>query len=310
MIRRNFIKKSILAAPLLSSGFSYGFHGVPLNIGLAQWSFHRTIRSGKLKNLDFAKAAKDQFDINVVEFVNQFFFDKAKNKTYLSELRQRSDDIGVKNLLIMIDDEGSLGDTRKQRRYKAIENHKKWVEAAQFIGCNHIRVNAAGNGNEEDVSKYASESLNALGEFSKSYDIDIIVENHGGYSSNAKWLSEVIENAKLNNIGSLPDFGNFCIRSGPKKLSDWGSLNGCAVEYDKYKGVSELLPYARSVSAKSINFNDEGDCIEIDFYKMMSIVKKSNYSGYVSIEYEGTSHSEVEGIMLTKKLMNKAWLAA
>ena len=123
--------------------------------------------------------------------MNQFFFDKAKNKTYLSELRQRSDDIGVKNLLIMIDDEGSLGDTRKQKRYKAVENHKKWVEAAQFIGCNHIRVNAAGNGNEEDVSKYASESLNALGEFSKSYDIDIIVENHGGYSSNAKWLSNV-----------------------------------------------------------------------------------------------------------------------
>ena len=309
MIRRNFIKKSILAAPLLSSGFSYGSHGEPLNIGLAQWSFHRTIRSGKLKNLDFAKAAKDQFDINVVEFVNQFFFDKAKNKTYLSELRQRSDDIGVKNLLIMIDDEGSLGDTGKRRRYKAVENHKKWVEAAQFIGCNHIRVNAAGNGKEEDVSKYASESLNALGEFSKSYDIDIIVENHGGYSSNAKWLSEVIENAKLNNIGSLPDFGNFCVRSGSKKLSDWGGLNGCAVEYDKYKGVSELLPYARSVSAKSINFNDEGDCIEIDFYKMMSIVKKSNYSGYISIEYEGTSHSEAEGIMLTKKLMNKAWLA-
>ena len=309
MIRRKFIKKSILAVPLLYSGFSYGFHGVPLNIGLAQWSFHRTIRSGKLKNLDFAKAAKDQFDINVVEFVNQFFFDKAKNKTYLSELRQRSDDIGVKNLLIMIDDEGSLGDTRKRRRYKAVENHKKWVEAAQFIGCNHIRVNAAGKGNEEDVSKYASESLNALGEFSKSYDIDIIVENHGGYSSNAKWLSEVIENAKLNNIGSLPDFGNFCVRSGSKKLSDWGGLNGCAVEYDKYKGVSELLPYARSVSAKSINFNDEGDCIEIDFYKMMSIVKKSNYSGYISIEYEGTSHSEAEGIMLTKKLMNKAWLA-
>ncbi len=310
MLRRNFIKKSILSLPLLSSGFSYGFHREPLNIGLAQWSFHRTIRSGKLKNLDFAKAAKDQFDINVVEFVNQFFMDKAKNKAYLSELRQRSDDIGVKNLLIMIDDEGNLGDTRKRRRKKAVENHKKWVEAAQFIGCSHIRVNAAGKGSEEDVSKYASESLNALGEFSKPYNIDIIVENHGGYSSNAKWLTEVIENAKLNNIGSLPDFGNFCVRSKPKKLSDWGGLDGCAVEYDKYKGLSELLPYARSVSAKSINFNDEGDCIEIDFYKMMRIVKTSNYSGYVSIEYEGTSHSEADGIQLTKNLMNKAWDAA
>ena len=242
-----------------------------------------------------------------MEYVNQFFFDKATNKEYLSELKARSKDIGVKNLLIMIDDEGNLGDLNKRKRLKAIDNHKKWVEAAQYIGCEHIRVNAAGNGSEKEVSMNAIESLQVLGDFSKNFDINIIVENHGGYSSNAKWLVDIIKNSNRDNIGTLPDFGNFCIRSKPNRLSSWGGLDGCAVEYDKYKGVREMLPYARSVSAKSLNFDKDGNSIEIDFYKMMKIVKDFGYKGYISVEYEGTSHSEEEGIKLTKDLMIKAW---
>ena len=219
----------------------------------------------------------------------------------------RSVDIGVKNSLIMIDGEGNLGDSNERKRNKAIDNHKKWVEAANYIGCNHIRVNAAGNGSEDEVSKYASDSLQKLGDFSKDFNINIIVENHGGYSSDAQWLVGVIKNTERKNVGTLPDFGNFCVKSRPNKLSSWGGLSGCAVEYDKYKGVKEMLPYAKSVSAKSINFDDQGSSIEIDFYKMMKIVKQSGYSEYVSIEYEGNSHSEEEGIRLTKKLMLDAW---
>ena len=222
-------------------------------------------------------------------------------------MKMRSHDIGVRNLLIMIDDEGNLGESNNKKRNKAVDNHKKWVEAAQFIGCDHIRVNAAGSGSEEEVGRYASESLLSLAEFSKPFGIDIIVENHGGYSSDAKWLENVIRGTSMDNVGSLPDFGNFCIKSQPTQLSDWGALSGCAFEYDKYLGVEELLPYARSVSAKSINFDSNGDCIEIDFYRMMKIVKTFGYKGYVSIEYEGSSHSEKEGILLTKNLMNKAW---
>ena len=154
---------------------------------------------------------------------------------------------------------------------------------------------------------YATESLQVLGDFSKDYNINIIVENHGGYSSDAKWLVDVIKNTERNNVGSLPDFGNFCIRSKPNRLSSWGGLEGCAVEYDKYKGVRELLPYARSVSAKSLNFDENGNSIEIDFYKMMKIVKDFGYRGYVSVEYGGTSHTEEDGILLTKKLMIDAW---
>ena len=307
MLRRNFIKNSILSVPLVSSLHLCGTNVEPIKIGLAQWSLHRALQSNKIDNLEFAQIAKEKFDITVVEYVNQFFFDKATNKEYLSELKARSKDIGVKNLLIMIDDEGNLGDLNKRKRLKAIDNHKKWVEAAQYIGCEHIRVNAAGNGSEKEVSMNAIESLQVLGDFSKNFDINIIVENHGGYSSNAKWLVDIIKNSNRDNIGTLPDFGNFCIRSKPNRLSSWGGLDGCAVEYDKYKGVREMLPYARSVSAKSLNFDKDGNSIEIDFYKMMKIVKDFGYKGYISVEYEGTSHSEEEGIKLTKDLMIKAW---
>ena len=162
MIRRNFIKKSLLSIPTLTAIPSISFAEKPLKIGLAQWSLHRAFRSKKLNNLDFAKTAKEKFDIDVVEYVNVFFSDKAKNKEYLNKMKSRSVDIGVKNSLIMIDGEGSLGDLNARKRIKAVDNHKKWVDAANYIGCNHIRVNAAGNGTEEEVSKYASDSLQKL----------------------------------------------------------------------------------------------------------------------------------------------------
>ena len=260
-----------------------------------------------MDNLDFVKVAKKKFDINVVEYVNQFFFNKAKDKNYLKEMLNISDDLGVKNYLIMIDDEGNLGDTNNQKRLLAIENHKKWVEAANILGCAHIRVNAQGFGSEVEVAKNATESLSVLGQFSKPFNIDIIVENHGGYSSNAKWLVDVIKNTNQSNVGTLPDFGNFCVKSKKNELSDWGSSSeGCDYEYDRYLGVEEMMPFARSVSAKSYEFDDEGNSIEIDYYKMLQIIKDFGYNGYISIEYEGEKYSEYEGILLTKKLLEKA----
>lgn len=309
MLRRSFVQKSLFSLPIVSSGSLFGLNKKEssFNIGLAQWSYHREIRSRRLDNLDFAQTAKEKFNIDVVEYVNQFFFNKAKNLRYLSEMKTRAHDVGVKNLLIMIDDEGSLGDSNNKRRINAVDNHKKWVEAANFLDCENIRVNAQGDGSESEVAKYASESLSKLAEFARPYNINIIVENHGGYSSNAKWLVDVIKNLSEQNVGTLPDFGNFCIKSKPDEFSDWGGLDGCAVEYDKYKGVEEMLPYAKSVSAKSLNFDSDGNTIEIDFYKMIKIIKSFGYNGCISIEYEGTSHSESEGIMLTKKLLTKAW---
>ena len=309
MYRREFLKNSALSIPLFSCSNFANSVGDKLffEIGLAQWSCNRAITSGEMDNLDFVKVAKKKFDINVVEYVNQFFFNKAKDKNYLKEMLNISDDLGVKNYLIMIDDEGNLGDTNNQKRLLAIENHKKWVEAANILGCAHIRVNAQGFGSEVEVAKNATESLSVLGQFSKPFNIDIIVENHGGYSSNAKWLVDVIKNTNQSNVGTLPDFGNFCVKSKKNELSDWGSSSeGCDYEYDRYLGVEEMMPFARSVSAKSYEFDDEGNSIEIDYYKMLQIIKDFGYNGYISIEYEGEKYSEYEGILLTKKLLEKA----
>ena len=307
MKRRDFVIKSILAGSVVSNPIiAYHKQDPFFEIGLAQWSLNKSLKSGKIDNLDFARIAREKFDIGIVEYVNQFFINKAKNKKYLSEMLNISNDNGIVNNLIMIDSEGNLGDTNNRRRNKAINNHKKWIEAAKFLGCSHIRVNAAGDGSEQEVSKNASESLAALGEFSVDYDINVIVENHGGYSSNAKWLVEVIKNAGLKNVGTLPDFGNFCIRSTPKDLSDWGATtSGCAEEYDRYLGVEELLPYALSVSAKRNDFDSDGNCIETDFSRMVNIIKNSDYRGYISIEYEGSNYSEEEGIRLTKSLLER-----
>ena len=309
MLRREFIISSALSLPIVSCGnlMNKDNNKLFFTIGLAQWSFHKALKTGNIDNLDFVKVAKEKFNIDVVEYVNQFFFDKANDKKYLGEMLKRSDDYGVKNLLIMIDDEGHLGGIDKQKRLQAINNHKKWVEAASYLGCDHIRVNAQGYGPQDEISKNASESLFLLGEFSEPYNIDIIVENHGGYSSDAKWLVEAIRNSGRNNVGTLPDFGNFCVKTKAEELSDWGASSGeCAQEYDKYLGVEEMLPYARSVSAKSYDFDSNGDAIGIDYYKMLKIIKDSGYDGCISIEYEGNNRSEEEGIMLTKKLLEKA----
>lgn len=263
-------------------------------ISLAEWSLHKTIFSGKLKNLDFPAKAKNDFDIDAVEYVNQFFKDKANDQAYLQDLKQRAGDAGVRNILIMIDGEGDLGTLDEAKRTEAVENHYKWVEAAKFLGCHSIRVNARGDGTAEEVKKAAIDGLGRLSEFGTQHDINIIVENHGSYSSNGKWLAEVISQVGSNRCGTLPDFGNFCIKRSDDK---------CLEEYDRYQGVKELMPYAKGVSAKTHDFNDSGKEIHTDYHKMLSIVKDSGYKGYIGIEYEGNDLSEEEGIKATKDLL-------
>lgn len=265
-------------------------------ISLAQWSLHKTIFAKKLDNLDFAKKAKNDFGIEAVEYVNQFFKDKANDKTYLGEMKKRAEDLGVKSLLIMIDGEGGLGDPNKKERKKAVENHYKWVEAAQFLGCHSIRVNAYGQGTADEVAKAAASSLSALAKFAKDYNINVIVENHGGYSSNGEWMAGVISKVNLPNCGMLPDFGNFCIKYNNGK---------CDEMYDRYKGVELFMPTAKAVSAKSNEFDGQGNEINTDYKRMLSIVKKAGYTGYVGIEYEGPVLSEDDGIRATKKLLEK-----
>ncbi|HLU50502.1 MAG TPA: sugar phosphate isomerase/epimerase family protein [Planctomycetota bacterium] len=259
-------------------------------ISLAEWSFHRTLFGKELDHLDFAKTARG-LGIEAVEYVNQFFKDKAKDEKYLTELAKRAKDEGVKSLLIMIDGEGQLGDPDEARRKQAVENHHKWVEAAKFLGCHSIRVNAASRGSYDDQVKLAADGLRRLAEFGAKHEINVIVENHGGLSSNGKWLAKVIETVDHERCGTLPDFGNFRIRDGET--------------YDRYQGVKELMPFAKAVSAKSHDFDDEGNEIHTDYLKMMKIVLDAGYRGWVGIEYEGGKLGEKEGIVATKKLLER-----
>lgn len=256
------------------------------DISLAEWSLHKTLFKGDIKNIDFPELAAKEFGIYGVEYVNQFFKDKAKDMTYLKDLNDRAKSNGVKNVLIMVDGEGNLGDADEKKRVQAVENHYKWVDAAHFLGCGAIRVNAAGQGTKAEVKERVVKSLSAIADYGKKGKINVIVENHGGISSHGDWLADVLKTVGKKNCGSLPDFGNF-------------------YEYDRYQGVQDLMPYAKGVSAKSNVFDANGDERNIDYKRMLDIVKNAKYKGFIGIEYEGSELSEFEGIKATKRLLER-----
>ena len=274
-------------------------------ISLAQWSLNKSLFGGKLDNLDFAAKTKNDYGIDAIEYVSQFFKDKAKDTDYLGQMKQRADDNGVKSLLIMIDGEGGLGDPNEAERKQAVENHYKWVEAAKFLGCHSIRVNAFGRGTAEEVGAAAVDGLGSLATFAKDFDINVIVENHGSFSSDGDWMTGVMQQINMPNCGMLPDFGNFCVERDSGK--EWEG--SCVKEYDRYKGVEQFMPFAKAVSAKSHDFDAEGNETKTDYMRMMKIVKDAGYTGYVGVEYEGSNLSEDEGIMATKKLLEKVGAA-
>jgi sugar phosphate isomerase/epimerase len=263
----------------------------PFEISLAEWSLHRALYDGELDNLDFPRVTRDDYGLDAVEYVSSFFKDKAEDSSYLSDLKARADDHGVRSLLIMCDGEGALGDPDDAARTTAVENHYRWVEAAKYLGCHSIRVNARSEGTPDVQRELAVDGLRRLTEFAAQREINVIVENHGGISSDGSWLSSVMRAVDHPRCGTLPDFGNFQIEEG--------------VWYDRYQGVAELMPFAKAVSAKSHDFDDQGNEIHTDFLRMMRIVLDSGYRGYVGIEYEGNSVSEPEGVRATKRLLER-----
>jgi sugar phosphate isomerase/epimerase len=294
--RRDFIKQSAQTAGVIGIA---AMAGEPLvaasrqlfKISLAQWSLHKALFAKELDNLDFARTAKLDFGISAVEYVNQFFKDKAKDQTYLREMLKRTRDLGVENRLIMCDGEGALGDPDAAKRQQAVENHYKWVEAAKFLGCKMIRVNAQSSGSYEEQQKLAADGLRKLTEFGAKNKIAVVVENHGGLSSNGEWLVGVMKAVNHPMCGTLPDFGNFRVSRDE--------------EYDRYKGVTEMMPYAKAVSAKSHDFDERGEEIHTDYHKMMKIVLDARYNGFLGIEYEGDKMSERDGVRATKKLLER-----
>jgi sugar phosphate isomerase/epimerase len=260
-------------------------------ISLAEWSLHRTLNSGGLDNLSFPTVARDEYGIDAVEYVNTFFKDRATDAEYLRTLKRRCNDNGVKSLLIMCDGEGALGDADDSKRKLAVENHHRWVEAAKSLGCHSIRVNAQSQGAPDEQRRLAADGLSRLTEFAAQFGVNVIVENHGGLSSNGEWLASVIEAVGHPRCGTLPDFGNFQVEA-----DQW---------YDRYKGVRELMPFAKAVSAKSHDFDAAGNERHTDYFRMLRIVLDSGYRGYVGIEYEGSELPEPEGIRRTKALLER-----
>lgn len=294
--RRSFLQVAGAAA-LAAPRFALADSKTDLfRISLAQWSLHRAYQKKALDPLKFAETTKKDYGIDGVEYVNQFYKDKKKDDEFLKDLKKVADDNGVTSVLIMCDNEGNLGDPDEKKRTTAVSNHLRWLEWAKFLGCHSIRVNAASDWKKgfEATQKFAADGLRKLSEEGDKFGLNVIVENHGGLSSHGEWLAGVMKLVDHKRCGTLPDFGNFGI----------GKIEGQPATYDRYKGVDELMPYAKGVSAKTHDFDEKGEETKTDYRKMLEIVlKKHKYSGFIGIEYEGGKIGEPEGIRATKKLL-------
>ncbi len=340
--RRHFLKSSsaLMAGGFLSacgqkeeaaeSGEETAAADPRFKISLAQWSLHKALKAGEIDNLEYPKITKEMCGIDAVEWVNQFFFVEnkelgyqPKDEAYLAEMKKRTDDLGVTNVLIMCDRVGSLGDPDETKRSNAVKGHFAWLEAAKFLGCHSIRVNAASDRNlsPEQQRDLCVDGLSRLCEYAQPLGLGVIVENHGGLSSNGAWLASVMKGVKFDNCGTLPDFGNFYVAKNRGKAEAYAkekafyendpiyTENEGGLEYDRYQGVEDLMPWAKGVSAKAHDFNDQGEEVHTDFLRMMKIVADSGYQGYVGVEYEGSEIPELDGIKMTKSLLEKTFAA-
>ncbi len=274
-------------------------------LSLAQWSLNKAIRFEGMNPIDFAEKA-NELGFEGIEYVSQLYNAQLESmgmESLLDTLKGKSEKYGLKNVLIMVDGEGDLAAVSEEERNTAIENHKKWVDAAQFLGCRSIRVNLFGSREADVWKETATIGLGKLADYGATKNVNIIVENHGYLSSNAALLVEVMKAVGKPNCGTLPDFGNFCLKR--ESGEQWGVK--CIEEYDKYKGVEEMMPFAKAVSAKSYDFDDTtGEETLIDYQKMLKIVKDAGYTGFIGVEYEGERLGEVDGINATKKLLIEA----
>lgn len=273
------------------------------DLSLAQWSMHKMIRQDSVDPYSFAKKAKE-WGFTGLEYVSQLYNPELSDANYseeamaafVSKSNEEAKKYGMKNVLIMIDGQGNLAADDETERNETVEKHKKWVDAAAAMGCHAIRVNLNGSSDPEVWKKNSIDGLTKLGTYAKTKNINVLVENHGGLSSNGALHAEVMKTTNMDNVGSLPDFGNFCIT---RKADSWD----CETEYDKYKGVKELMPYAMAVSAKSNNFDTQGYDTGIDYVKMLQLVKDAGYTGFIGVEYEGSELGEEAGIKATRDLL-------
>ncbi len=307
--RRKFIKEVATTAATLSimpySTPLFGQTGSAPQISLAQWSLNRAIRAGEVNAEDFAAITRNTYDLDAVEYVASFYRENKMKGAFWADMLQRSKNEGVNNLLIMVDEEGDLGDPDDQARAKAVENHYGWVDAARATECHSIRVNAFGTGDRSVVKNALIDGMGRLCEYGEQAGINVLIENHGLYSSEADFMVEVIKAVDSPYMGTLPDFGNWCT------TQKWGGTrdDSCENAYDLVEGVKAFMPYAKGVSAKSYDFDASGGQPRLDYMSLLRVVKETGYQGYIGIEYEGENLSEPEGINATKALIEKVWAA-
>lgn len=321
MKRRTFIQNTALGTVLMSNGLflsscsdnnsgdtqteetnTISSMSPDLNISLAQWSLHRSFKLQELDPVRFPTITQTTYNINAVEYVNGFYRDQAEDEAFWVQLNQQAVDQGVTNLLIMIDEEGDLGNPDNTARKQAVENHYKWVHAAKLLNCHSIRVNAFGQGDASAIKSALVDGLGQLASYAAQENIHVLIENHGLHTSNGAFIVDIIKTVGQSNLGTLPDFGNWCL------TAQWGSTQvPCEEAYDIYQGVKDFLPYAKGVSAKSYDFNEQGEDTRIDYERMLKLVLESNFDGYIGIEYEGKKLSEHEGILATKALLERTW---
>ena len=307
--RRDFLRNTALGTLALYSplAFSWTKSGTDLpvedvKISLAQWSLNRAFFAGDLNPENFAAIASREYDIAAIEYVNAFYAEKGKDTKFWNQMRQRAYDEGVESLLIMVDNEGELGARNDKKRLEAVQNHFKWIDAVKILGGHSIRVNAFGKGTPRHLKAALVDGLGQLSEYGKGIGINVLVENHGLHTSDAEYMVSIIKEVNSPFLGTLPDFGNWCLSA------EWGSIqNPCDERYDPYRGVTQFMPYAKGVSAKSYEFDDLGEETRINYQQMLKIVKRAGFRGHIGIEYEGKYHSEPEGIRATKKLIEKVW---
>ena len=278
---------------------------------LAQWSLHTPFQNGTLDPMNFPQIAKD-LGFEGVEYVTQLYpqvedaVGKPNYKEAILNLAgkwlEKSKAAGVDNVLIMVDHAGELADPDPEKLKIAVENHKIWMDAAKLIGAHSVRANLFGELDPEKWHTLSVASLKELGAYGKEIGVNIVIENHGGWSSDADKLVAVMQEVNMDSVGVLPDFGNFCVerRDGDR----WASP--CINTYDMYDGVTKLMPFAKGVSAKSYNFDEQGNETKIDYQKMLQIVADAGYKGYIGTEYEGPLEDPKEGVTLTKTLVQKS----
>lgn len=301
--RRAFLEGAVAGGALLGIGSKLALAGDPsgqpkpgkigdFKISLAEWSLHRALFAKKIDNLDFPKIAREEYGIEGVEFVNQFFKDKAEDSAYLKDLKKRATDVGVTCVLIMIDGEGDLSAEDTDKRHKAVDNHKKWVDAAAALGCHAIRVNTGHHYSPTNLGA-VSEACGLLTDYGTKSGISIICENHGGASSDPDSMVALMKAVNKPSFGTLPDFGNF-------PQDDKGKY-----KIDVYDAIARMMPFAKGVSAKSYDFGPDGNETKLDYARILKIVTDAGYHGFIGVEYEGSRLSEPEGIRATKSLLEK-----